>query len=93
MAQDAKPWFYGIRGITVIWHGSWADLELIWHNQSINYYDVETELYAIYTEECRERGIKPDDGHFAAWVKKHAGLCRDILQRLVCNRCFYGKAV
>lgn len=49
-----KEYFYGIRGIEFIWHGAWADPELIWHGKSFNYYDVETPLWHVYAEECSD---------------------------------------
>ena len=59
-----KSYFYGIYGIRYIWHGSWADPEIIWHNKSFNYYDLETPLYEIYKEDAPALD-------FEIWVKTH----------------------
>lgn len=78
-----KSYFYGIYGIRYIWHGSWADPEIIWHNKSFNYYDLETPLYEIYKEDAPALD-------FEIWVKKNAYIAREILQNLLDNKCFYG---
>ena len=51
-----KRWFYGIRGIEFVWHGTQSDPELIWHKRSFNYYDLENTLWSYYREECSENG-------------------------------------
>lgn len=80
-------YFYGIYGIRLIWHGNWSDPEIIWHNKSFNYYDLETPLYETYLEEIQEGYTTLD---FEIWVKKNAYLAREILQNLLDNKCFYG---
>lgn len=78
-----KSYFYGIYGIRFIWHGAWSDPEIIWHGKSFNYYDLETPLYEIYSEEAPALD-------FEIWVKKNAALAREILQNLLNYKCFYG---
>ena len=85
-----KSWFYGIYGIEVIWHGEWADPELIWHKKPFNYYDVENALWSYYKEECDDLNIPIIEDNFDKWVKKNAYLAREILQNLLENKCFYG---
>lgn len=85
-----KQYFYGIRGIKFIWHGEWADPELIWHGKSFSYYDVEMPLWEAYREECSEQGTRPDENVFETWVKKNAYLAREYLQALLEGGCFYG---
>lgn len=82
-----KSYFYGIYGIRFIWHGPWSDPELIWHNKSFNYYDLEDALYSNY-QECALNGEKVPD--FEIWVKNNAYLARCYLQNLLDNKCFYG---
>ena len=83
MAKREKKWFYGIYGIQFIWHGEWNDPELIWHGQSINYFDIEIPLWDYYNEECEEAGIEPDPEAFGDWVKKHAYLAREYCQNII----------
>ena len=85
-----KNYFYGIYGIEMIWHGEWADPELIWHKRSFNYFDVEDTLYSYYREECNDLNRPTNDNDFAVWVKKNAYLAREILQNLLDCKCFYG---
>ena len=85
-----KKWFYGIYGIEFIWHGEWSDPELIWHKRSFNYYDVETPLWGVYSEECNKKGRPPDEYFFGDWVKRNANLARVYLQNLMDCKCFYG---
>ena len=85
-----KKWCHGIYGIEYVWHGAWADPELIWHKKSFNYYDVETPLWETYAEECRGTDAEPDSNNFPAWVKKNAYLAREYLQNLMDYKCFYG---
>lgn len=91
MKKYVQGWFYGIYGIEMVWHGSWADPELIWHNKSFNYFDVENTLYSYYKEDCGENGETVNDDVFGAWVKKNAYLAREILQNLLECKCFYGQ--
>lgn len=85
-----KQCFYGIRGIQIIFHGSWSDPELIWRGRSFNYYDVKTPLWGAFGEDCSDAGRAPDENIFPAWVKKNAYLAREYLQNLLENKCFYG---
>lgn len=82
--------FYGIRGIKYIWHGAWADPELVWHKKSFNYYDLENSLWELFREDCRQTGSAPDENTFPAWAKKNAYLARELLQALLEGGYFYG---
>lgn len=80
---NKNSFFYGIRGIHFIWHGAYSDPEIIWHNHSFNYYDLEDTLWCIYREECEEIGANADSDAFPAWVKDHAATARDVLQNIL----------
>lgn len=84
-----KCYFYGIYGIRLISHGCWSEPELIWHNKSFSYYDVENALWEDYNEECKERNKEGNENDFAIWVKKNAPLVREYLQNLMDNKRFY----
>ena len=88
--KSNKKWFYGIYGIQYIWHGEWADPELIWHGKSFNYYVLENELWNIYVEECKEENKEADNDEFAIWVKKNASLVREELQYMKDYKMYYG---
>lgn len=87
-----KNYFYGIRGIHFVYHGEWADPELIWHGKSFNYFDVENSLWELFQEDCKENKIQIDENIFPKWVKKNAYLSRELLQNLMDYNCFYGGA-
>ena len=72
-----KTYFYGIYGIHFVWHGEWNDPEIVWLVNTFRYYGIETPLYEMFREEC------DDDEMFAAWVKKHAYLVREIMSCLI----------
>ena len=84
-------YFYGIYGIKFVWHGAWADPELIWHKKSFNYYDLENTLWDEYREECNAGDKTTSEDGFAVWVKKNAHLTREILQEFLNAKQFYGK--
>lgn len=44
-------YYLGIRGVHLIWHGEWADPELMYRNKVANYYDVETTMYGYFKNE------------------------------------------
>ena len=81
-----KKYFYGIYGIEFVWHGAWADPELVWHKKSFNYYDLENMLYSDFKEEFPNGG----DDDFEKWVKKNSYLSKEYLQILLDNKIFYG---
>ena len=85
-----KNYFYGIYGIKLIWHGEWADPELVWHGKSFNYYDIEMPLWNDYVADCEYFGNVPNDDDFSLWVKNNARLAREYLQNLLDLKCFYG---
>ena len=77
--------FYGIRGIRVLWHGDWADPELLWHGMIFNYYALEDALWGVYEEEHKkpgDTGVDATYDDFAAWVKKNASRAREFLQNM-----------
>ena len=78
----AENCFYGIPGIQIIWHGEWADPELVWNGQSFDYYDLEMPLWEVYREECDEAGVPTDDDKFGEWIREHADLAEEYLRNL-----------
>lgn len=64
--------YRGIPNIEFVWHGEWADPELIYKGHSFNYWDVEDALWGDYVEqECEGNADKGDDYAFALWLKKN----------------------
>lgn len=80
-----RKYFYGIKDVEFIWHGEWCDPEIIWKNQSFDYYDLENPLYDMY---CEEHVAENMD--FKEWLNANIDEVYDILQCLSDNKCFYG---
>ena len=80
LSSDSGRTWRGVPGTKFIWHGEWADPEILYKNQLINSNDAEDMLYNSYEEE-REEGYK---GSFDQWVAEQpkgylAGCLDDIL--------------
>lgn len=73
--KTRNNYFYGIYGIRFINRGDWNDPEIIWHNRTYNYYDLEESLLSAYNDNLQELP-------FEKWVSKNAYLSRNILQLL-----------
>lgn len=73
--------FYGIDDIYLIWHGEWADPELEYNGRLYNYYAIEDTLWNEFCDECKEKGIDPDEnqGLFNDYVKSQADYIKDII--------------
>lgn len=64
--------YRGIKDIKFVWHGEWADPELIYKGHSFNYWEVEDALWGEYVEqECKGKADKGNDYEFASWLKKN----------------------
>lgn len=53
-----------------IWHGEWADPEIIYKGHSFNYWNIEKGLYQEYCYECEMVGIEPDFDGFECWINE-----------------------
>ena len=51
MTEDKDTGWHGIRGAKFIYHGDWADPEIVYKGVSLNYYDVDEAAYDVYKEE------------------------------------------
>lgn len=64
--------YRGIPNIKFVWHGDWADPELIYKGHSFNYWDLEDALWGDYVEqECEGNADKGNDNEFNSWIKKN----------------------
>lgn len=68
--NEAKT-YMGIPNTEYIFHGEWADPEVIIYGKSFNYYDVEDYLWGDYEAICAENGEHPSDEGFEAYCKKN----------------------
>lgn len=58
----------GVPGVTMIWHGEWADPELEYEGRIANYWDIEDAMYEWATED----GVNVDsDEDFNKYCQEH----------------------
>lgn len=50
--MEKKTYWRGVKGVTMIWHGEWADPELVYKGCYANYWAVEDSLFEMYKIEC-----------------------------------------
>ena len=67
---NSKETYRGVPGSTYIWHGEWADPEVLWKGSEINVNNVENSLWASYKEDCYEYGDKPTEDGFEDWLEE-----------------------
>lgn len=66
-ARKKSDNWMGVPGAKFIYHGDWADPEIVYNGFSINYYDVEQGFIDVYREEHPED--KNDEG-FDDWLRQ-----------------------
>ena len=62
-------YFYGIRGVRFIWHGTNADPELSYLGKVVNYYAVETPFWQMCKDENPGKSEAELEDIFPAWIK------------------------
>ena len=67
---NSKETYRGVPGSTFIWHGEWADPEVLWKGVELNVNDIEDGMWESYKDACEENGDKPTDDGFETWLKE-----------------------
>ena len=67
---NSKETYRGVPGSTYIWHGEWADPEVIWDGVSLNCEDIEESLWCSYKDDCEENGQEPTNEGYEAWLEE-----------------------
>lgn len=67
---NSKETYRGVPGSTYIWHGEWADPEVLWDGVELNVTDIEEGLWYSYKDGCEERGENPTEQGYEAWLKE-----------------------
>ena len=67
---NSKETYRGVPGSTYIWHGEWADPEVLWDGVELNVTDIEEGLWYSYKDDCAERGENPTEQGYEAWLKE-----------------------
>lgn len=83
--KTTSPWplWMGIRGFRFVYHGDWADPELVWHKHLMNVHSVEDPMWELYAEQCREDETETTEEDFARFCSKNAELAREFAQETI----------
>lgn len=66
---NSKDLWRGVPGTTFIWHGEWADPEILYKGQLLSSEDVEDGLWVSYQSDLSEGRIDPNES-FDEWCKE-----------------------
>lgn len=66
---NSKDLWRGVPGTTFIWHGEWADPEILYKGQLLSSSDVEDSLWVSYQSTLSEGEIAPNMS-FDEWCKE-----------------------
>lgn len=58
VCEAQEKWWRGVPNVRMIWHGDYADPELVYNGVIASYYDIEDTLYEDFKEET---GYKTSD--------------------------------
>jgi hypothetical protein len=61
---NSKNTWRGVKGTTFIWHGEWADPEVLYDGEELNASQLEDYAWDVYKTECRENGKTPNEREF-----------------------------
>lgn len=78
MTDSDRNWM-GIKGARWIWHGEWADPEVVYRGYCLDYFDIEQGLLELYRQE--NPGDRNDEG-FDDWMREHPDDVKDQLDLL-----------
>lgn len=70
--------FYNLHDVDVIFHGEWADPEIVYNHKRYNYWDVSDTLYNIY--EVSE--TKDDFNSIEEWITADTSMVYAVLEML-----------
>ena len=73
----------GIYGFRFVYHGDWADPEIVWHGYAMNICEIEDPMWALFCEVCDETGIEQSDENFMAFCKKEVWRMREYAQMAI----------
>lgn len=62
-------YWYGIKGLRLIYHGDWADPEISYCGFKVNYWDIEDYAYQMFKED--HPGEEDNEELFAKYCRDH----------------------
>ena len=63
-----ENWYCGVEGVAKVWHGEWADSELIYNGHHVSEEDVSDLMYADF---CETGGKDGDYNALGKYIKEH----------------------
>jgi len=72
--------YLGIKGVKFIYHGDWADPEIMYKGYLFNYYDVEDPLWEDFQDRTNGQGTADE---FEQWLKDNPYYVTDWLEELI----------
>lgn len=73
----------GIYGFRFVYHGDWADPEIVWHGHSMNIHEIEDPMWGDFCEKCDELGIERSEENFVEFCKKERWRMREYAQNAI----------
>ncbi len=73
----------GIRGFYFVWHGEWADSEIVWHGYAMNIHEIEDPMWSEFCEMCKESDIEQTDENFISFCRKEVWRMREYAQNVI----------
>lgn len=73
----------GIYGFRFVYHGDWADPEIVWHGHSMNIHEIEDPMWEVFCETADEHGWKQTEENFVKFCKKESWRMRDYAQMAI----------
>lgn len=84
----------GIYGFRFVYHGDWADPEIVWHGHAMNKCEVEDPMWEIYHEDCKENGNEPNEDGFVRFCKDNVETMREYAQMAIdCGKAYRVKRI
>ena len=76
--------YCGVPDVYFIYHGEWADPEIMYQGKYFNLpMDVEEPLWSYYKEYCEENGFDVIEEDFGEYVETHPDDVYEILNNLI----------
>lgn len=74
--------FYDIPDTEFIWHGEWADPEIEYKGELVNYYAIEDSLYDFFRDEYKDvyGSGEVDGSKFEEWLSMNHALAYELLE-------------
>ena len=87
MKKKKNPWplWMGIYGFRFVYHGDWADPEIIWHGHTMNINDIQDPMWEQYAEHCRSLGVKTTEDGFVLYCRKNVESMREYARLTIEN--------